>query len=103
MMNEPSPNPEQAREERTLRSFLSSENPLKLKSLPSKQQKLQVVLKRVAREFEPGKKYTEQEVKELLAGICADHATLRRSLIDFGFLKRTSDGSSYWREPEKNG
>ena len=30
-----------------------------------------------------------------------DHATLRRSLIDFGFLRRTSGGSSYWREPEK--
>lgn len=91
---------EKSQEEKILKSFCSSTDPLRLKSLPSKQQKLLVVLARVAEEFEPGRTYTEQEVKELLAGIYADHATLRRSLIDFGFLKRTSDGRSYWRDGE---
>ena len=100
-MEEPTLTPEQKQEEKIIRSFFSSVSPLKLKTLPSKQQKLQVVLKKVAEAFEPGKNYSEQEVKELLAGIYADHATLRRSLIDFGFLKRTSDGASYWREPKE--
>lgn len=100
-MEEPTLTPEQKQEEKIIRSFFSSVSPLKLKTLPSKQQKLQVVLKKVAEAFEPGKNYSEQEVKELLAGIYADHATLRRSLIDFGFLKRTTDGASYWREPKE--
>jgi hypothetical protein len=90
--------PEQKQEEKVIRSFFSSTAPLKLKTLPSKQQKLQVVLKKVSEAFESGKTYPEGEVKEILAGIYADHATLRRSLIDFGFLKRTSDGASYWKE-----
>lgn len=97
-MDESTLTPEQKQEEKIIRSFFSSTAPLKLKTLPSKQQKLRVVLKKVAEAFEPGKTYSEQEVKERLAGIYADHATLRRSLIDFGFLKRTSDGASYWRE-----
>ncbi|QAT51118.1 DUF2087 domain-containing protein [Caproiciproducens sp. NJN-50] len=97
-MDESTLTPEQKQEEKIIRSFFSSTAPLKLKTLPSKQQKLQVVLKRVAEAFESGKTYSEQEVKELLAGIYADHATLRRSLIDFGYLKRTSNGASYWRE-----
>ncbi|WP_326974908.1 DUF2087 domain-containing protein [Caproicibacter sp. BJN0012] len=97
-MDESTLTPEQKQEEKIIRSFFSSTAPLKLKTLPSKQQKLQVVLKRVAEAFEPGKTYSEQEVKELLVGIYADHATLRRSLIDFGYLKRTSNGAAYWRE-----
>lgn len=100
-MEESTLTPEQKQEEKIIRSFFSSTAPLKLKTLPSKQQKLQVVLKKVAEAFEPGKTYSEQEVKELLAVVYADHATLRRSLIDFGFLKRTSDGASYWREPKE--
>lgn len=97
-MSETDLTPEQAQEEKILKSFFSSLDPMKLKSLPSKQQKLQAVVRQVAKAFEPGRTYSEQEVKEILAVIYADHATLRRSLIDLGYLKRTSDGRSYWRE-----
>jgi len=89
---------EQKQKQKILHSFFSSTAPLQLKKLPSKQQKLLIVLRRISQEFEPGKIYSEQEVKELLAKIYSDYSTLRRSLVDFGYIKRTRDGSSYWRE-----
>ena len=96
----PEANPEKAQEEKIIRSFFSSRSPLKLKQMPSKTAKAKVVAARIAKEFEPGRTYGEQEVNALLKAIHPDYATLRRSLIDFGFLTRSSDGSEY-RTAEK--
>ncbi|OMH31298.1 DUF2087 domain-containing protein [Tersicoccus sp. Bi-70] len=40
---------------------------------------------------------TEAEVNRLLATVTRDVPTLRRALVDFGFLTRETDGSLYWR------
>lgn len=45
--------------------------------------------------FEEGRDYTEKEVNEILRGIYADHALLRRYLVDFKLLKRNNDGTIY--------
>lgn len=87
--------PEKAQEEKIIRSFFSSQSPLKLKQMPSKIAKAKVVAERVAREFEQEKVYSEQEINTVLKGIYPDYATLRRTLIDFGFLTRSSDGREY--------
>lgn len=91
----PETSPEKAQEEKIIRSFFSSQSPLKLKQMPSKIAKAKVVAARIAEEFEPGRTYGEQEVNLLLKSVYPDFATLRRSLIDFGFLTRSSDGSEY--------
>lgn len=64
-------------------------------SMPTAPSKRRVVLDFLARRFEPGRRYTETEVNEMLAGHTADPATLRRFLVDATFLGR-ADGR-YWR------
>jgi len=39
----------------------------------------------------------EPEVNRLLATVTHDVPTLRRALVDFGYLKRDADGGQYWR------
>ena len=54
----------------------------------------------------PGREYTEREITALIAGWIApgqgrfgiDAVTLRRALIEENGLRRTSNGSKYWRE-----
>lgn len=66
-----------------------------LHTMPTRRAKRLVVLDRIAQEFEPGRRYPEAEVVEVLTRFHADHAALRRSLVDEGFLAR-HDGV-YWR------
>jgi hypothetical protein len=53
-----------------------------------------MVLERVAQSFEPGVRYPEREVDVMLRawtdGDAADHATLRRHLVDHQLLARDS-------------
>jgi hypothetical protein len=63
----------------------------------SKQEKHKlVVLREVVKRFDRDHIYTEKEVNELLKVIYHDHVTLRRYLIEYGFLDRKDDGSEYW-------
>ena len=79
-----------------LEAFLESNQPLKLKEFSPKAKKKVIILARIAEEFTFGKIYTEKEIKTILKSIYPDHATLRRSLVDYGFLGRTKDGKEYW-------
>ena len=56
-----------------------------------------VILRAIAQEFEQGKTYTERQVNEILKEIFPDYVTLRRYLIEYGYLRRTRDGSAYWK------
>jgi hypothetical protein len=67
----------------------------RLLSIPTARAKRLVVLDRLAQEFEPGRRYSEQMVNLVLGRWHADTAALRRYLIDEGFLDR-ADGQ-YWR------
>jgi len=78
-------------------TFFSSLEPLKLKSLSSKEKKKLVLLQVIAGQFAPGRRYGEKEVNQILKDIYAqDHVTLRRYLIEYGFLDRTRDCGEYW-------
>lgn len=67
----------------------------RLLSIPVARAKRLVILDRLAQEFEPGKRYSEQMVNLLLGKWHADTAALRRYLVDEGLLDR-ADGQ-YWR------
>ncbi len=67
----------------------------KLVSIPSVRSKRLVVLDVLAQEFEPGRRYPEREVNRRLRRYHDDVASLRRYLVDEGFLDR--DRSEYWR------
>jgi hypothetical protein len=63
--------------------------------MPTKRAKLLLVLDHLAQEFELGTTYPEREVNTVLEGYHDDFASLRRYLVDEGFLTR-QDGV-YWR------
>jgi hypothetical protein len=65
-----------------------------LKRLPAQQKKLQAVLRRLAREFEPGRRYPEKEVNAILGRFHVDTASLRRALIEYKLMERA--GGKYW-------
>lgn len=71
-----------------------TEGPLKTFSIKEKN-KL-VVLQVIVKRFQNGQTYTEKEVNQILKVVYHDFATLRRYLIEYGFLERTPDGSQYW-------
>ena len=49
----------------------------------------------LAERFAADRRYSEAEVNEVLAADAPDEATLRRLLVDEGFLRR--DHGTYWR------
>jgi hypothetical protein len=71
-----------------------------LQRIPSRQKKLMVILRWLASKFQPGVMYTEREVNAVLTACYHDYATLRRDLVDFGFLRRERGGGNYWLAPE---
>ncbi|MGF9817080.1 DUF2087 domain-containing protein [Brevibacillus agri] len=70
--------------------------------IPRKHKHRLVICREVAKRFAPDKMYTEREVNDMLEAVCTDYVTLRRYLIDYGFLDRKADGSAYWRTGKDN-
>lgn len=64
-------------------------------TMPARLLRRRRLLDTVAQAFEPGVRYPEPAVNNYLRHIHADHAALRRYLVDEGFLDR-ADGV-YWR------
>lgn len=67
-----------------------------LRNYPVKEKKKVVVFQEVAKNFSKGKVYSEKEVNLILKGIYEDYVSLRRDLIEYNFMDRTDDCSSYW-------
>jgi predicted transcriptional regulator len=65
-----------------------------LKSIPAQRKKLEAVLQHIAHDFEPGKRYTEKQINDILSRFHKDTATLRRELIGYRILARA--GGEYW-------
>jgi hypothetical protein len=83
-------------EQTILRRFFSGRT---ITEIPAARAKRQVLLQRLALEFDVGRRYTEREVNEILFAFHPDWSTLRRYLVDEGFLDREhiDDQNWYWR------
>jgi predicted transcriptional regulator len=68
----------------------------RLKQIPTKRKKFEAILRYVVRAFEPGERYTEKEVNEILGQFNEDTAILRRGLVDYQMMDREPDGTAYW-------
>ena len=68
----------------------------RITALPAKRSRRRLLLDQVAQAFEPGRKYPEAEVDQVLKAVFDDHCALRRYLIDEEFMSRTAAGL-YWR------
>ncbi|MBO7354716.1 MAG: DUF2087 domain-containing protein, partial [Lachnospiraceae bacterium] len=60
----------------------------KLKSIPAQRKKELIVLKEIAKAFEPGREYTEREINIIIADYHDDFCTIRRDMISEGILTR---------------
>ena len=60
----------------------------KLSALPLKNNQIIVILEELARKFELEREYKEKEVNVILEDVNEDYCTLRRLLVDYGYLSR---------------
>ena len=79
--------------DRVLSNFLDVDG--RLHTIPTKHAKLLVLLDFLAQSFEPGLRYPEAQVNEILTEFHPDYAALRRYLVENGFLDRSDN--VYWR------
>jgi hypothetical protein len=78
-------------ERRILRSCFQGDQ---LREIPSRPERLRVVLRWLSSQFAPERRYHEREINALIKRYHADSATLRRHLIDYGYMRRAND--FYW-------
>jgi predicted transcriptional regulator len=69
----------------------------RLKTLPAQRKKLDAILRYVVKSFDPGRRYGEKEVNDILGRFNNDTATLRRELVGSGLMRREGGGGDYWR------
>jgi hypothetical protein len=69
----------------------------RLKDFPAQQKKLEAILRHVVEAFEPGRRYPEKEVNQILLIFNEDTARLRRRLIEIKLMERKGGGGEYWR------
>jgi hypothetical protein len=67
-----------------------------LRMIPTKSKKIAAVLDYLVQSFEMDVIYKESEVNEILDRFYPDPTTLRRYLVDYGYLGRSKDGAQYW-------
>lgn len=79
---------------KVLRDFFEGE---RLKEIPVSRKKRDVILDWLAERFDPGTRYPELVVNEIIKRHHPDSATLRRELIGGGWMAR--EGGVYWRLP----
>ena len=78
-------------ERKVLRNFFAGE---RLREIPASFKAFQVVLRWLARQFEPGVRYHERDLNEMIKRYHPDCATLRRGMIDAGLMQR--ENNVYW-------
>jgi hypothetical protein len=73
-----------------------------IKSIPTKSKKITALLEYISSAFEFDAYYSEKEVNTLLNQYYPDSTTLRRYLVDYGYLGRERSGTRYWRFDKNN-
>jgi DNA-binding transcriptional ArsR family regulator len=69
----------------------------RIKAFPAQEKKFLVLLRHVLRAFDPGVRYPEKRVNQILGHYNEDTARLRRALVDHKFMAREGGGGKYWR------
>lgn len=71
--------------EKVLRTFFDGD---RLRSIPARRKQRVIVLQHLLTWFDPGRTYEEREVNDILRSAHEDVATLRRELVDYGYMTR---------------
>lgn len=83
---------------KVLATFVNAEG--QITAFPAQEKKYQVLLRYVLQAFEPGKRYSEKQVNEILLRFNEDTASLRRGMIEYHLMEREGGGGQYWRPLE---
>ncbi len=86
---------------KVLATFTTPEG--RITAFPVQEKKFLVLLRHVLKAFDPGVRYTEKKVNQILANFNEDTAKLRRALVDYRFMAREGGGGKYWRTDEQQG
>ena len=73
------------------------------RGFPRKRRDREILMKSIRMQLDSSRTYRETEINEALGiwnrsvapEIETDHVTLRRLLVDYGYLERTADGAAY--------
>lgn len=83
---------ELSEDERILRTWVKNG---RLVEIPAQEKKKQVIVRWLAEQIDPERRWTEREFNQWLAQFNEDYATLRRYLVDGGYMAR--ENGIYWR------
>jgi hypothetical protein len=83
----------QAERDKVLKNYIKDG---RVCTFPSKEKRKIIILQYIIGKFDPKQRYTEKEVNEILKGLIDDYATVRRYLIEYGFMGRSRDCREYW-------
>lgn len=84
-----------AYDRKVMSSFTDAEG--RISAFPSQEKKLLVLLRYAVKAFEPGRRYSEKQVNQILARYNKDTAFLRRNLVGYKLMDREGGGGDYWR------
>lgn len=82
---------EDAWERKVLTTFFDGDQ---ITQIPVSYKKRMVIARWLAGQFEPGRRYAEKEVNEIIKRHHPDFATFRREMVDAGIMQR--DAGVYW-------
>ncbi len=83
---------------KVLATFTTPEG--RINAFPVGEKRFHVLLNYVVKAFEPGVRYTEKRVNQILSNFNEDTARLRRGLVDHRLMAREGGGGKYWRIDE---
>ncbi len=83
---------------KVLATFTTPEG--RINAFPVGEKRFHVLLNHVLKAFEPGVRYTEKRVNQILSNFNEDTARLRRGLVDHKLMAREGGGGKYWRIDE---
>ncbi|HWR41153.1 MAG TPA: DUF2087 domain-containing protein [Patescibacteria group bacterium] len=86
----------EAERDKILQAYFKQGTNGPLERFPTKEKRKIVVLRQIMNRFQAQRDYTEKEVNAILKAAHDDYVTLRRYLIEYGFMDRVQDGSRYW-------
>jgi len=67
-----------------------------IRRFPAKEKKKIIVMQKLMEDFAVGKDYSEKQVSEVIRRCFDDIESVRRALIQYGFMDRAADGTRYW-------
>ncbi len=83
-------------------SVVVSKDPLVFKIIPAKEKKKYIILCMIIHFFKKDVEYSEKEINAILKPMFDDYVMMRRYLVDYDFINRTTDGKAYWLVADQN-